>query len=480
MNIDNKEGMSYGHLIGGKWKSENTDIAVLNKYTNAVYAYVGNASEKEVAEAIDHAYETFHSRCLTATERYTILMKAASLFEKKREEIALTITREAGKAIKEARLEVDRGIQTFIASAEEAKRIAGNGMPIHGQAGNEEKISFSIRVPVGVVCAITPFNFPFNLTAHKIGPAIAAGNTVILKPAEKTPVTAMLMAKTLEEAGLPAGFLNVVNGLGAEVGSHLMKDDRIAMFTFTGSPTVGRVIKQQTGIRKVTLELGNNSPNIIHNDVADLDRAVDLCVRRGFVNAGQACIAVQRIYVQRAIYEEVLQKAKVIANSISYGNPELDDTDMGPMISIDEAIRAETWIEEAVKEGAEILVGGNRENGLLAPTVLTNVTEEMKVVCEEVFAPVISIIPYDTIDEAFFAANRSKYGLQVGVFTSDLALTVRAMRELEFGGVNINDVSTFRADILPYGGVKDSGIGKEGPKVAIEEMTEEKVINIQP
>lgn len=472
------EPVTYGNLVNGEWVAGTDTFVVENKYTHETYAYIAKADEALVDQAIANAEEAFKTVKVPATKRYEILMEAARIFGERKEEIALTICHEVGKTIVDARGEVDRGIQTFIASAEEAKRITGQGMPIHGAPGNEEKMAFSIRVPVGVVCAITPFNFPFNLTAHKIAPAIAAGNTVVLKPAEKTPVTAIKMAEVLLEAGLPKGYLNLVNGLGHEVGPHLLKDERIAMYTFTGSPTVGKVIKSQTGIRKVTLELGNNSPNIIHHDVADLDRAVQLCVSRGYINSGQACISVQRIYVHRDIYEKVLEKAKTVAESFVVGNPEDESTNIGPMISINEAERAEKWIQEAVRQGAKVMTGGTREGALFQPTVLTDVTEEMKVMCEEVFAPVVNVIPYEDIDEAFNAANTSKFGLQAGFFTSNLQLAMRATQELEFGGVNINDVSTFRVDILPYGGVKDSGVGKEGPRSTIEEMTDERLVTI--
>lgn len=478
METLSKSVKTYGNLINGEWILSENQFLVENKYLHSPFAYVAKADEALINRAITTAAETFKSVKLTITQRYTILMKAAEIFKDKKEEIALVICREAGKTITDARAEVDRGIQTFITSAEEGKRISGQGLPIQGQEGNEAKMAFSIRVPVGVVCAITPFNFPFNLTAHKIGPAIAAGNTVVLKPAEKTPVSAILMAEILQEAGLPSGFLNLVNGFGHEVGPVLLKDERIAMYTFTGSPKVGRMIKSESGIRKVTLELGNNSPNIIHHDVSDLKRSVELCVSRGFSNSGQACISVQRVYVHAAIYDEVLQQAKSIADSIILGNPEENSTNVGPLISISEAERVENWIREAMESGAHVLTGGTREGSMFSPTILIDVKEDMKVMCEEVFAPVISIIRYQDIEEVFTAVNNSKFGLQAGIFTSNLQLAMRAAHELEFGGININDVSTFRADILPYGGVKNSGIGKEGPRSAIDEMTEERVITI--
>lgn len=468
----------YGNLINGEWIKSESTFDVIDKYTSDTIARVSHAEESLVKKAVSNAHQTFNNNQLTVIERYNILMKAAEIFKIRKEEIAQAMLQESGKTITDSRVEVDRGIATFIAAAEEAKQITGEGLPIETATGNNEKMAFSIRVPVGVVCAITPFNYPFNLTAHKVAPALAAGNTIVLKPAEKTPISAMLMAEILIEAGLPNGFLNVVNGFGHKIGPYLTGNKNIAMFTFTGSPGVGEIIKNSTGIRKVTLELGNNSPNIIHHDVKDLDRAVNLVVTRGYSNSGQACISVQRVYVHQDIYEQVLKKAKEIADSLIVGDPSLNETNIGPMISEEEAKRAESWIEEAVSQGAEIVTGGTRKGPVLNPTILKNTSEEMKVMCEEVFAPVISIVSYSDIDDVFEKVNNSDYGLQVGIFTSDFHLAMRAAKELEFGGVNINDVSTFRADILPYGGIKDSGVGKEGPKSAIKEMTDERIITL--
>ncbi|MFY0781400.1 aldehyde dehydrogenase family protein [Bacillus sp. AFS017274] len=467
----------YGHFINGQWISDQHTIAVINKYNKEEIAQIGRASRKIVSEAVTNALETFNTRKLDSNQRYEILMRAADIAKERKEELAMILVQEVGKVLKDARGEIDRGIQTMIASAEEAKRIAGTGVPL-GQSGNDKKMAFTIRVPVGVIGAITPFNFPFNLTIHKVAPALAAGNAIVLKPAEMTPLIACKIAEIFSEAGLPAGFLNVVNGFGQETGQYLLEDERIAMFTFTGSPGVGRHIKSSTGIRKVTLELGNNSPNIIHKDVHDLDRAVELCVTRGYVNAGQACISVQRIYVHRNICDTFVEKAVKVAQGLKVGNPEDSSTDIGPMISEKEARRAEEWIQEARRLGAKVVYGGKRRDSILEPTILIDVKPEMKVVCQEVFAPVISIIPFDSIEEAFRQANDTKFGLQVGLFTSDITLAMRATQELHFGGVIINDVSTYRADIMPYGGVKDSGIGKEGPHYAMQEMTDEKLVVI--
>ncbi|CAH0343860.1 aldehyde dehydrogenase family protein [Bacillus sp. CECT 9360] len=475
--MTDKKRIEYGHFINGQWITDQHTIPVLNKYNSEEIAQIGRASREVVTEAVTNALETFQTKSLDPNQRYEILMHAAEIVKKRKEQLAMILVQEVGKVLKDARGEIDRGIQTLIASAEEAKRIAGTGIPL-GQPGNENKMAFTIRVPLGVIGAITPFNFPFNLTLHKVAPAIAAGNTIVLKPAEATPLIACKIAEIFLEAGLPAGFLNVINGIGQETGQYLLEDERVAMYTFTGSPSVGRHIKSQTGIRKVTLELGNNSPNIIHKDVPDLDKAVELCVTRGYTNAGQACISVQRIYVHHEIYDSFVEKAIKVAGSLKVGNPEDAATDIGPMISEKEAKRAEGWIQEAVKQGAKVVTGGKRHGAILEPTILVNVTAVMKVVCQEVFAPVISIIPFDAIEKAFEQANDSAFGLQVGLFTSDLNLAMRATKELHFGGVIINDVSTYRADVMPYGGVKDSGFGKEGPHYAIQEMTDEKLVVI--
>ncbi|TBL75670.1 aldehyde dehydrogenase family protein [Paenibacillus thalictri] len=472
-------GKIYGNFIGGKWWEANETFPVYHKFTNEVIARVAKASREEVGAAVEHAVSAVRTKALAPYERYEILMKSAEWFRRQKEEIASTIVQECGKVLKDARQEVDRCIQTFIASAEEAKRIGGSEIPIQGQPGNNSKLAFTIRVPVGVICAITPFNFPLNLVAHKVAPAIAAGNAVVLKPAGYTPLSSFRMAEILAEAGLPDGYLNIVNGSGQEIGKYLLEDKRINMYTFTGSPSVGKQIKNSTGIRKVTLELGNNSPNIVHKDAPDLEKAVRLCVSRGFTNNGQACISVQRIYVHRDIYDEFVAKAVTFAGGLAVGDPEQEETDVGPMIAEKEAARVEEWITEAVSQGARVVFGGKRTGALLQPTILTDVTPEMKVVCQEVFAPLVSIVPYDSIDEAIEAANDSDFGLQAGLFTSNLQLALSAAKRLEFGGVIINDSSSFRADIMPYGGVKDSGIGREGPSYAVQEMTEERIVVIE-
>jgi acyl-CoA reductase-like NAD-dependent aldehyde dehydrogenase len=466
----------YGHIIAGESINSGETLPVFNKYNGNVIAEIHKANRDLVNRAVENALKTFKEKKLSPTERYEILTKAAYIIKKRKEELALSLVHEVGKTLKDARTEIDRAVQTFIISAEEGKRIAGHCVPVSGVEGNENRFSFTVRVPVGVIAAITPFNFPFNLTVHKIAPAIASGNTIVLKPAEITPVTVMKLVDILAESGLPPGFLNVVNGLGQETGQYLLEDERIHMFTFTGSVGVGRHIKRVTGIRKVTLELGSNSPNIVHKDAPNLDQAAQICVSRGFSTAGQACISVQRLYIHKDIYDIFVNKMVDFTQRLKVGNPEDPETDMGPMISEKEAKRVESWVEEATSMGAKIICGGEREGAIYYPTILTDVTANMKVMCQEVFAPVINVIPYEDIDQVFQAANDSEFGLQVGLFTSSLHLAMRAATELEFGGVIINDASTYRSDIMPYGGLKNSGLGKEGPRYAIEEMTDERIV----
>ncbi|MFD0679679.1 MULTISPECIES: aldehyde dehydrogenase family protein [unclassified Paenibacillus] len=470
----------YGSIIGNETDTSGETIAVFNKYSGERIAEIHKAGHEVVSRAVENALHTYRTVKLSPVERCNILLKAAQLLKERKEELALSLVREVGRTLKDCRIEIDRAVATFTISAEEAKRITGHCVPISGQQGNENRLSFTIRVPVGVVCAITPFNNPLNLTAHKIAPAIAAGNTIVLKPAELTPVTVMAMVAILQEAGLPPGFLNVVNGLGQETGQYLLEDERIHMFTFTGSVGVGRHIKSTTGIRKVTLELGSNSPTIVHHDAVQIGEIAELCALRGFSTAnGQACISVQRLYVHQEIHDQFVSLLLQAAGRLRIGNPEEPDTDIGPLISEKEALRIEAWVNEAAAAGAKVLCGGKRDGSFYEPTVISGVNPEMKVMCQELFGPVINIIPYEDIDWVFSQANDSKFGLQAGLFTSNLQLAMRAVHELEFGGVLINDVSTFRSDVMPYGGIKNSGIGKEGPRYTIEEMTDERIVVIK-
>jgi acyl-CoA reductase-like NAD-dependent aldehyde dehydrogenase len=469
----------YQMLIGGQWRPGTTRREVKNKYDGSVLGTIPLAEAADVDQAIAAAQQAFPTMAaMPAYQRADILGKAVDLLKRRREEIARTIAAEAGKALKFARIEADRGIQTFTFAAEEAKRIHGETVPLDATPAGATHMGFYLRVPVGVVVAISPFNFPLNLAAHKVAPALAAGNTVVLKPATATPLTAVILGEILQEAGLPAGALNVIFGDGRTVGDQLVADPRPAKVTFTGSPPVGRHIMSRAGLKKVTLELGNSSPTIVDAD-ADLSIAVPKCVVGSFYNSGQVCLSVQRIYVHRAIAEAFTERFVRATEALKVGDPLDEECDVGPMIDEGEAIRAEAWIEEAVAGGAKVLCGGKREGAVLHPTVLTDVTQAMKVVCAEIFAPVVSILPFDDFDDALRMANDTIYGLQAGVFTRDVQKAWRAIRRLEFGGVIINDVPTFRADHMPYGGVKESGIGREGVRHAIEEMTHVKMVAFQ-
>ncbi|WP_338833075.1 3-sulfolactaldehyde dehydrogenase [Moorella humiferrea] len=465
----------YRLFINGEWVATEQKDMVINKATGEPLAEYCLAGPAEVEAAVTAAHNAFQREKIEPYRRYEILKRASELLLERREDLARTISQEVGKTLKEARVEVERASQTLLVSAEEAKRLQGEIVPIEGSPGNANRRAWTIRVPRGVVCAITPFNAPLNLSCHKIGPALAAGNAVVYKPASATPIIGAKLCQALADAGLPAGYLNMVLGSGAVVGDALAKDERIAFYSFTGSPAVGLRLKKSVGFRPVALELGSNSPNIVHND-ADLSLAVEACTRSAFANAGQLCISVQRVYVQRRVYDEFCRRAVALTRTLKLGDPLDPATDIGPMISEAEARRAESWIEEAVTGGARVLVGGRRRGAWLEPTILTNVTPTMKVCAQEIFAPVFSIIAYDTIDEAIALANDSRYGLQAGVFTNSLDMATRCVLELEYGSVIINDSSAFRADLMPYGGVKESGTGKEGPRYVIREMTEEKLV----
>lgn len=471
------ETKSYDLYIGGEWVKTDSYIPVYHKYTGACIAQIAKAEQHHVSDAVEKASKTFKQDSLTPFQRYQILLKASELMEARRDEMELSLIREVGKTRKDAMNELDRTINTLRLSAEEAKKIHGEMIPLQSTEGSENRLGFTIRVPKGVIGAITPFNYPLLLSTHKIAPAIAAGNTLVVKPATVTPIATFLLLEVLEEAGLPKGYINIVTGAGSQVGEWLLDEERIAMYTFTGSGEVGRHIKERSGMRPVALELGNNSPNIIHLD-ADLELAARQTAARSFHNAGQACIAVQRIYVHEDVFQEFTNLYIDEVKQLKVGDPEDPDTDVGPMISEKEASRTEEWVQEAISQGATALLPVKREGALFYPAVLVDTKPEMKVVCREVFAPVVTIIPYSDLDDAFAQANNSEYGLQAGIFTRDLNIAMKAARVLEYGGVVINDVSTYRNDVMPYGGVKNSGLGKEGPRYAVEEMTEERMVVI--
>ena len=463
-------------LVGGKWVKDKETMPVLDKYTGETIGVVQVASKGTVEKAIAAAHAAFpeYSR-MPAHKRFRILEKASQLLAKHQEEIAATICREAGKAWKYSIGEVARAVETFQFSAEEAKRIHGETVPMDASSAGEGRMGFYLRTLVGVVAAITPFNFPLNLVAHKVGPALAAGCTLVLKPASTTPLTAIRLGKILEEAGIPPGVFNVVVGSGGTVGEWLTVDPRVAKISFTGSPPVGEAILRKAGLKKVTMELGNNSGTILEPDT-DLDAAIPRCAVSAFANSGQVCISLQRLYVHKAIAKEFTKRFVEFTSKIKVGNPLEKDCEVGPMIDEAEAKRAESWIREAVGEGAKLLVGGKREGRVLYPTVLAKVRPEMKVMCLEAFAPLVSIYEYERFEDAVAMVEDSPFGLQAGVYTNDIRKAFYAVDRINAGGVMINDTSIFRVDHMPYGGNKMSGLGREGVRFAIEEMTNIKMV----
>ena len=461
--------------IGGEWVDGAGTFVVSNKFTGEPVATVQSASREQVAGAVQAAASAFTRLRLTPYARYEILHRAADLVESRRRDFASSIVRESGFTVSDAEVEVSRTVQTFLLCAEEAKRITGEVIPMDGTPGQENRIAFTVRHPVGVVCAITPFNSPLNTVAHKIGPALAAGNTVVLKPAHQTPLTAALLCETLAAAGVPAGHLNLVHGEGSEAGAWLLEEPQIAFYTFTGSTKVGQIIQRTIGLRRSQLELGSISSTIICED-ADLARAVPRCVNASFRKAGQVCTSVQRLYVHHAILDGFVNSLVEATKKARIGDPTDPATLVGPMISIREAERASAWVDEAVAQGARMVCGGRREGALFYPTILVDVAPHMRVMCDEIFAPVISIVPYESLDAAMAEINATPYGLAAGIFTTNINTAMKAARQLEVGTVHVNETSSSRADVMPYGGVKESGFGREGPKYAIHEMTDERLI----
>ena len=462
-------------LIAGKWVAGKKYFDLINPFDNKVIAEIPLGSENDVDKAVESALNGFKEiSALAPHERADILLKTSNLLIERKEDFAKTISMESGKPLKYSTGEVDRAAETFRFASEEAKRIHGETIPMGASKGSENRLAFYERFPLGVIGAITPFNFPINLVAHKVAPAIAAGNAIVLKPAEQTPLTALLLGQALLDAGLPAKAIQIVTG-GGITGAALVKNNHLKMITFTGSPPVGKEIKAAAGMKKVTLELGSNAAVIIEAD-AHIDAVVPRSVMGAFANSGQVCISLQRIYIHKDIYEDFKTKFVEKVKELKSGNPLSEETDIGPLINNEAAEKTTLWISEATKGGAKILIGGTAEKGIFAPTILENVTPNMQVVCGEVFAPVVSLIPYTDFNEALQMVNNSIYGLQAGVYTNDINKAFKAFRELEVGGVIINDVPTYRADHMPYGGVKESGLGREGLKYAVEEMTELKTL----
>jgi len=468
----------YQTYIDGEWLTTGKTLDVCNKFSGAVFATVPLADIDLTHKAIDAAAAAFASfRKCPAHKRAQILERTAELILERGEEIATIICQEAGKAWKFSMNEVQRSAETFKFAAEEAKRLHGETIPVDASCFGENRFGYFIKEPVGVIGAITPFNFPLNLVAHKVAPAVACGNTVVLKPATTTPISSIILAQIMEAAGLPKGVLNVVVGNGSTTGNAIVEHPKCKKITFTGSPGVGEQIIKKAGIKKVTLELGNNSATLIEPD-ADLEKAAARCVVSAFSNSGQVCISLQRIYVNSACVEEFSKLFIAKVKQLKVGDPLDKDCDVGPMIDPKELSRIEEWVEEAVVQGAELACGGKADGYVFPPTVLTNVREEMKVMCMETFAPVVSIVPYADFDATLELLNQSDFGLQAGIYTNDINKALQAVDDLDVGGVMINDTATFRVDHLPYGGNKLSGLGREGVRFAMEDMTNIKMVMI--
>jgi acyl-CoA reductase-like NAD-dependent aldehyde dehydrogenase len=462
---------SYGMLVEGKWEKGGDTISVIDKWSGEEIGTVPSAQKADVERAVAAAARAFPAYAdLPAHRRSRILARTSELLAQHQEEIATIICREAGKAWKYSMLEVARAIETFQFAAEEAKRIHGETVPMDASTGGEGRFGFYFRTPVGVVAAISPFNFPLNLVAHKVAPALAAGNTLVLKPASTTPLTAVRLGELLMQAGLAPGAFNLVFGPGSTVGDFLVTDPRVAKVTFTGSPPVGAQIMARAGLKRVTLELGNNSGTIIEED-ADIDKAVPRSVVSSFANSGQICISLQRLYLHEKIASAFTEKFLAATRALKVGNPLDRDCDVGPMIDEREARRAEDWIGEARAQGARVLCGGKREGRMLWPTVMTDVRPDMKVVCQETFAPLVCLIPYSSFEQALTLLADTPYGLQAGIYTRDIGKAFAAIKRIDVGGMMVNDTSIFRVDHMPYGGNKMSGIGREGVRFAVEEMT---------
>ena len=450
---------------------------VLDKYSGETIGAVDQASREQVDAAVAAGRRSFERTGLDPQQRYTVLMKTAALLEQHRSELAALICAEGGMPIVDATAEAARAVQTFIVSAEEAKRLTGEVVPIESAPGHAHRMAFTIRVPRGVVCGITSFNSPLNIVAHKIAPAIASGNTVVIKPADVTPLSATRLVELLLEAGCPPGHINVIHGPGPELGPWLVENPNISFFTFTGGTTVGLWLRERVGLRPIALELGSISPTIVCED-AELDRAAARTTASGFRRAGQMCTSTQRLFVHADVVEPFTARLVQAVRALKVGDPHDPSTDVGPMISEREAARAENWVREAVVAGARLVEGGRRERALLYPTILADVERSMRVMCEEIFAPVLSIIPFTSFDEALEAVNATPFGLAAGLFTRDLTRAMTAARKIHVGVVHLNDASSSRADLIPFAGVKLSGVGREGPRYAMHEMTEERLITI--
>jgi glyceraldehyde-3-phosphate dehydrogenase (NADP+) len=467
----------YGYLVNGKWMKNAKKREIKSPYNNEVIGVINIPSLKEAKEAIDGAESAFEKfRNSPSYERSDILMRIVIGIEKRKEEFARTLVEEGGKPVKTARLEVSRAMTTFRVAAEEANRFAGGELiPIDIVPGNEERFGIVRRFPLGIIMGISPFNFPLNLVAHKVAPAIASGNVIILKPASQTPLSALKLGEVVIEAGLLPGGFNILPLPGSQI-EPVIEDERIKKVSFTGSDEIGWELMRKFPKKKVTLELGGNAASIVDEDPPDLEFAVNRNCWGAFYQAGQSCISVQRMYIHHKIFDKFMDMFVARTKALKLGDPMLEDTDVGPVIDLTSADRIMNWIDEAVDKGAKLLTGGHRDGCLIEPTVLTNVPPTCNVSCDEVFGPVVHIERYKDFDEVLKWVNDTRYGLQAGIFTKDVKKAFEAYKVLEVGGVIVNDYPSFRVENMPYGGVKDSGVGREGVRYAIEEMTELKLM----
>jgi acyl-CoA reductase-like NAD-dependent aldehyde dehydrogenase len=463
-------------FLAGAWTDKPKKIEVRNPFDNSVIDTVPKGDAADVERALSYAERGAKVMAkLTGYERWKILRKAADLMAARNEELGRTISSEEGKIIAEGRGEANRAVETVMGSAEEAKRIHGETVPLDGDPSGNNKLGFTLRVPCGVVAAISPFNFPLNLVSHKVGPALAAGNSVIVKPASDTPLSALKLTEILLEAGLPPEGIQCITGPGGEIGDALVADRRVRKVTFTGSREIGDRICRMAGIKKVTMELGSNSPLIVMPD-ADMDKVAAAVVATGYANAGQACISTQRVLASKNIYGDLLGALKPKVEALATGNQLDERTKVGPMVKESEAARVEDWIQEAVAGGARLAAGGGRRGAIYVPAVVADVKPEMRISRDELFGPAVAVTPFDAIEDAIALANDSVYGLAAGIFTENVEWAMKFAREAEAGNLHVNWGPQWRVDLMPYGGLKDSGFGKEGPRYAVEEMTELKMV----
>jgi glyceraldehyde-3-phosphate dehydrogenase (NADP+) len=479
--ISEPETQKYGLLIKGDWKESPQLRDIRSPFDRSLVGQVSFADRAQVAEAIAAAHSAFAmTRRLAGYERAWALERTSAAMRERKEDLAKSIALQAGKPIRDARVEVDRAAATFAIASEEAKRLGGEVLPLDLSPQTKHRWGIVRRFPIGVISAITPFNFPLNLVAHKVAPALASGNTVVLRPASQVPLTSLLLGEIIGKTDYPPGGINVVP-CGYEEAEALLMDDRVRMVTFTGSPDIGWELKKKAFRKKVTLELGGNAAVVIEPD-ADWEFALSRTVVGSFAYSGQICISIQRIFLQEKIYDRFLADFIAQTRKLKLGDPLDETTDIGPMISLEAARKTEEWLDEAVAAGARVSFGGSRQGSMFEPTILENVKPELRISWLEAFAPVVVIYRYRQFEEALQAVNYSIYGLQTGIFTNDLKKAFQAFEVLDVGGVIINDIPTFRIDHMPYGGIKQSGFGREGLKYAIEEMTEIKLmaLNLKP